>query len=732
MSPVEEIERVPDTAIHCPRCETASLPNRKFCAKCGAALWEPCLRCGEPCAADERFCGACGAQLAELAAEQIEQAEAALCAAAEMRAACRFDEAIALLTPIAKKSHPRLAEYTARARQLTGRLADEHRRQRLAADEAQQRADRCLAACDYDGAAELLDGIPMPLQDDDVRQLRAKIAEQQQEIDSLAAQLRDDVHQNRVLDLPARIEQLLALKPDHPYVRTVAAQVQSRLVAVAKKMLAEHRYDQALDLLDRISVWSDTSNFQRLYQQTAELAWLDGDMRNAPVIDKTLVAVAERLRRLAPGNARAVRLHDELQRRIRVVEPSQRLEPLPWARPPAQTPLGVPVDWLAGFRRLSCAEARSAAELSRHPGRFAVACGLALAGIKQAVLRIDLLSAQELGLLRRVKYLMQPQTTQSAWGIDMGGSSLKAVKLAWNKAKQQATVEAVTLVEHAKPLSHAVNAAEETKIASDTLKAFLSAQQITTERVCVGLPGRMTLSRQIELPPVDQAKAAKLIQFEAAHQLPFPLEQLVWDFQVLDDLPGAGGTLQGSSDKGCRALLIAAKRASAQHFLDAFERRNLRIDVLQPDFVALHNFLAHDYFAAAGNGSAAETGGVVAALDVGCNVTNVIVSSPQSLWFHSCGVAGQTFTRALVKEFNLTTAQAEQRKRTPEEAERLSEIYEALSPVFDDLLTEVQQSLAAYAKSQPDRPVERVVALGGGFCLHGLFRHLRCRHVAGR
>jgi type IV pilus assembly protein PilM len=714
MSLVEEIERVPETAIHCPRCETASLPNRKFCARCGAALWEPCLRCGEPCAADESFCGACGAQLAELAVEQTEQAEAALRTAAEMQAVSRFDEAIAVLAPLAKKSHPRLAEYTAQARQLTGRLAEEHRRQRIAATEAQQRADRCLAACDYDGAARLLDGIPPSLQDDDVRQLRAKIAEQQREIDVLAEKLRDDVHHNRVLDLPARIEQLLAVKPDHPYVRTVGAQVQSRLVAVAKKMLTEHRYAQALDLLDRISVWSDASNFQRLYQQTAELAWLDGDLRNSPVIDQTLIAVAERLRRLAPGNPRVVRLYDELQRRVRTVEPGQRVEPLAWARPPEQTPLGVPIDWLAGFRRLSCGEAVDGAELARNPGRFAVACGLALAGVKQAALRIDLLSAQELGLLRRAKYLMQPQTSQSAWGIDMGGNSLKAVKLSWSKAKKQATIEAATLIEHAKPLSYASNAAEETKIASETLKTFLDAHKITTERVCVGLPGRMTLSRQIELPPIERTKAAKLIQFEAAHQLPFPLEQLVWDFHVLDE-----------GKEGCRALLIAAKRASAQHFLEAFERRDLRIDLLQPDFVALHNFLNHDYLAA-GNG-----GTVVAALDVGCSVTNVIVSGPQSLWFHSCGVAGQSFTRALVKEFNLTTAQAEQRKRTPEAAERISEVYEALSPVFDDLLKEVQQSLAAYAKQQPDRPVEQVVALGGGFCLHGLFRHLRCGQKAG-
>ena len=84
------------------------------------------------------------------------------------------------------------------------------------------------------------------------------------------------------------------------------------------------------------------------------------------------------------------------------------------------------------------------------------------------------------------------------------------------------------------------------------------------------------------------------------------------------------------------------------------------------------------------------------------------------------------FTRALVKEFKLTIAQAEQQKRVPESAERLSDIYEALSPVFDDLSKDVQQSLIAYSQTHPDHPVQRVLGFGGGARLHGLFRCLRC------
>lgn len=727
MSMTGEMENASRTVLCCPQCREDNLPQWKYCAQCGASLWELCLRCGEPCASGESYCGACGACLSEVVAEQVEQMEADFRAVAEMESAFRFEEAIAILARISKRDHSRLAEHTARARELISQLGTQHRRQRVAADEACRRARQCLAAFDYDAATRLIDNVPLPLQDEETRQLRTQIVERQQEVNALTEELRNAVQQKRLLELPSQIERLLALKPDHAYAKSLAMQVQKRLVATAKKMLAEHRYDQALRLLNQVSVQTDATGFQRLCQRAAELAWLVWDLRNAPVVDATLMAVAKRLRRLAPDDARTIQLCDELQRRTRLANAEQRQKPLRWARPPEQTPLGVPVEWLAGFRRVTCAEMLDHSELLSHPGRFAIACGLALAGVKRATLRINLLSARRQGVLHRVKHLVRSQIARSAWGIDLGTSGLKAVKLVWNETKHQTAIEAVTFIEHIKPLSHAVNEAEETRVVTETLKTFLSAQEIKVEQVCVGLPGRMALSRQIKVPLVDSARAAQLVQFEAAHQFPFPLEQLDWDFQLLDDTstdPDCGMETPGK--KGRRALLIAARRTTTEHFLDAFQRLNIRVDVLQADFIALHNLLAYDYFTPTGDPSAGEACPVVAALDIGCDVTNIVVSSPHSLWFRSCGVAGHSFTRALVKEFNLSIAQAEQRKRSPESAERLSDLYKLLSPMFADLLDEVQQSLAMYAEAWPDHPVQRVLGLGGGFSLHGLFRHLRC------
>ena len=333
---------------------------------------------------------------------------------------------------------------------------------------------------------------------------------------------------------------------------------------------------------------------------------------------------------------------------------------------------------------------------------------------------------------------MRAAKPRVAWGIDLGTSALKAVKLAWNEKKKEAVLEAAMLVEHAKSLNLAINEAEEAKLIGDTLETFLARHTPKAQRFCIGLPGRMALSRKIEIPPVEsRKKGVELVEFEARLQFDQPLDQLVWDFQPL------------GPEEPSQALLIGAKRPVAMRFLEPLRRAGLHPDVLQPDFVALHNLAAYEQLAAPATEKGSDTfcakhpqgrsgkrglppfpepaeTAALALLDIGCSSTNIVVSSPRSLWFHNCGIGGHTFTRALVTQFNLTVAQAELQKRVPESAERISDMYEALTPLFADLLKEVQHALAAYADAQPDCPVHRVLALGGGFALHGLFRYLRC------
>jgi type IV pilus assembly protein PilM len=638
-----------------------------------------------------------------------------------------LDDAIDVLLPISKNEQPQLAEYASRAKALIRELAAECSQRRITADEAYRRAAALFETFDFDAAARILEAIPAPFRTDAIVKLGARIAAKQEEITAITKELCEAVRGKRLLNLPSRIERLLALKPDHTYGLRLANQVRPHLVAAAKQQLAQHHYEQAFRLLEQIAPDRRDPETQGLYRQAAELAWLTWDLRNAPVIDRTLVAAAERLRRLAPGDARVIKPCAEVQRRAHLIERGPSGKPLPWARPPHQTVLGVPIDCPSGFRRLRCVEGMDQSDLRQGPGRFAVACGLALAGIRQASIEINLLPAENRGLLSQVTRFIQPRNTRRAWGIDVGASGLKAVRIAWDHTAQRATIEAATLIEHTKLLNYAVNDVEKKRLVTETLQAFLERQQPKAEQVCVGLPARMALSHQVDSLPVDADNVAKVVEFAASNRFPVPLAELDWGFQLFDDNPvGGDGGAVPVGKRGRTALLIAARQVATDQFLDAFIELGVRVDMLQTDSIALHNFVRYECFPHSARERESQSRPVLAALDIGAEVTNVAVISPHLPWFQSCGVAGHSFTRALVKDLNLSLAQAEQRKRAPETAERFGDICETLSPVFEDLSKEVQRSLAAFAKTQPDHPVQQVLVFGGGAILHGLFRYLRC------
>ena len=104
----------------------------------------------------------CGVNLEEVAANNLERVEADLRRLQELRSACRFDEAMALLVRLTKNEHPSLAEYVTRAKQLILDLGAERDQRRTEAEEDCQLARERFAAFDVDSGAELLEGVPPP------------------------------------------------------------------------------------------------------------------------------------------------------------------------------------------------------------------------------------------------------------------------------------------------------------------------------------------------------------------------------------------------------------------------------------------------------------------------------------------------------------------------------------------------------------------------------------------
>jgi Tfp pilus assembly PilM family ATPase len=167
-------------------------------------------------------------------------------------------------------------------------------------------------------------------------------------------------------------------------------------------------------------------------------------------------------------------------------------------------------------------------------------------------------------------------------------------------------------------------------------------------------------------------------------------------------------------------VLQAVKSHHVRELLLTCEAAGCKPDYVQSGCAALHNLITHEYL-----GGDTEADDAVAALDVGANGSNLVISSSHSCWFRNIGIGGETFTSTLLRPFKLTRDQAERLKRKPSAAKRVSAVYEALTPTLTHLVEEVQRSLKVHHKLYPELTVRRILGGGGGFAIHGLLRRLR-------
>src|SRR5262245_44799856 len=171
---------------------------------------------------------------------------------------------------------------------------------------------------------------------------------------------------------------------------------------------------------------------------------------------------------------------------------------------------------------------------------------------------------------------------KAAWGIDIGQSSLKALKLQYAESTDQVVAVAFDYVPYPKILSQPDAIPEE--IVADAMKTFLSRNSIKDDLIAISVPGHSSLARFIQLPPVEASKLSEIVKYEARQQIPFALEEVIWDFQPL----GAGIEESGyllDAEVG----LFAMKRDQVQQHLAPFVDRKVEVDLIQIAPLALYN-----------------------------------------------------------------------------------------------------------------------------------------------
>lgn len=702
-------------SITCPQCGTANLASggRRFCGDCGTNLWEKCHGCGSDVPVDERFCGQCGVNMTASIQQQMQTVEEHLAKADRLEREHRFAEVKVLLASVAQTQNPRLKSLAAKAQQKLQHARHEHDRWEHLAEAAHKKAQEALALCDFDEAIRLLEQIPSPVRSTAMATMLQEAQSRKKEVGQLAGQLRDLLAQKRINDVFAVIERLQRLQPDHPAARKVATSMRDQLVAKAKRRVAARRYDEALDLLKRIPSSARTTETETLLQEVEELSALCWDAHHSQYVDDALKEVLKRLLRRLPEDEAIRKLATEYQKRRKRLDAPERTAPLRWAKA-ANTPWKCPVEWVFEAERIEM-DAIASSVRRDYPGAFAVAFGLALQGIGQGPVRIDFNETTP-GVMGRMAKLMKDKRHESAWGIDIGDHSLKAVKLSSLEGGKRVKARTCEAIPHRKLLSQATDYGEARDMIEETFDQFRSVHTLKGERLCLALSGRLTICRTLQLPAMPERKIEEAIRFEAQHVLPSELDDYRWRRYC----PDSSDDVAANSSSH---LLLALTRRHVEHTNETYERLGIRPDILQSEYLALHNYLGFEQAKTHQNGDGRRHATVL--LDMGAGGTCMIVQSPRCLWGRYLGVGGHTFSRALLREFQLTLLQAEEWKQDPSRVDRWSRWESALGSVFESFSKELRTALDAFAKDYPDEKIERILVGGGAVQTHGLLRHLR-------
>lgn len=299
---------------------------------------------------------------------------------------------------------------------------------------------------------------------------------------------------------------------------------------------------------------------------------------------------------------------------------------------------------------------------------------------------------------------------RGVWAIDIGSNALKALRM--HEGANGIEVLDFAYLEHSKNLSSGeVRGEEKQQILTETIQKFLDENEIGQDEVAISIAGQNSFARFIKLPPVEPKKIPEIVQFEAVQQIPFDINEVEWDWQLMET--------EGSPDK--EVGLFAIKNEVISEVMDHFTRSNLRVTCVQIAPMALYNYAYYDIKEVAEGGRKATV-----ILDMGAENTTLVICTKDGVWQRSIRIGGNTFTQAIADAFHKGFETAEKLKRTAPMSKYMRQIYTAMKPVYTDLGGEIQRSLGFYSSSPQgrDKQLTKIIAVGGGMKLQGLAKYL--------
>jgi len=283
---------------------------------------------------------------------------------------------------------------------------------------------------------------------------------------------------------------------------------------------------------------------------------------------------------------------------------------------------------------------------------------------------------------------------QNHFGLDIGVNSIKIVSLKGEGKKRQL----LALGEVSTPAGGLEATSGEVKVI-EGIKKLVKDLEIKSKLAVVALPETKAISRVLSFPPMKESEIYKAIFYEAETFIPYPLDQVQIDYQIIEN-----------TSQRILVFVAAAPKKLIERQIRVVREAGLMALALETTAIALARTFGNS------------TNKPMMVLDIGAKTSTMVVTKNNLVFFTRTIVfGGEAFTRSIGISLGMDTVKAEEYKKAYglESGKWEDKIKKALTDISGRLVEEIKRGILTF-KEEWGENIGFLVVSGGGALLPGL------------
>lgn len=280
-------------------------------------------------------------------------------------------------------------------------------------------------------------------------------------------------------------------------------------------------------------------------------------------------------------------------------------------------------------------------------------------------------------------------------GLDIGTSSVKLIEL---KPVGKKDYQLVNLgIANLPPDTIVDGDIINTAAVTDAIKSILANLKIKTKNTATAVSGHSVIMKKISMPVTTDEALAESIQWEAEQYIPFNINDVNIDFQVLE---------RSTAEGQMSVFLVAAKKELINNYITAIGEAGLNTTIIDIGVFALQNMFEVNYPEYAND--------TVVIVNVGASITNFnVVSKGISIFARDLTQSGgNQITEEIQKGLNISREEAEKRKIGSSGTPITPDVMEIMKSASDGISADIQRSIDFYLSTGGEK-ISKIMISGG-------------------